>query len=142
MLRQVRNNTLTQEIFEFLQIAYNDKKASNESLVAQLEAVGNLIKKEHYLTNHKETIKNIEEIFAFTNIGILHSIKFIINILSYIDQKRLLEMYLNYENYANKPLFIVNNWLSVEDLEDGGTIVGWKSQQSLNPDNLMCGLTV
>jgi len=89
MFKQVLNNPVTAEIFEFLKEQYGDKKSSVDSLITQLKEVGKIIGCDDWGFNIRGMIKKIDNLNTCQNIGLLDSIKFIINNSNYIEQKNL-----------------------------------------------------
>ena len=97
------------------------------------------MKLENCLNELKLTVKSIENLYLCKNIGLLDSINFIICKSNYIEQKKMLESLLNYENYLNKPLYTVYNWLPEIDHEEVGAL-GSELQQSLGSGDSVCGV--
>ena len=142
--RQIMKNNVTQEILKFLQCHYETCSAPVESLVKQLRILSGVVKDENCLTNLKVTIVKIEEIYKCANKGLLDSIEFIIqNTMknsNYVEMIKFLESFLNYKKYANKPLYVVYNWLTNAHPQEGEADGSWELQQGLNPDDTILGI--
>ncbi len=68
----------------------------------------------------------------------MDSIDFITKMTNYIEQKNLMESFLRYEKFVDKPLYLRCNWLPGSD-PNGGMVVGnWELQLSLNPGDSVC----
>ena len=138
MYKQVVNNTVSSEIFFFLKDHYDGIKAPIDSLIRQLKEVEVSTKTEDSLSDLKKTMKKIEGLNICQNKGLLDSIDFITKMTNYIEQKNLMESFLRYENFVDKPLYLRCNWLPGSD-PNGGMVVGnWELQLSLNPGDSVC----
>jgi hypothetical protein len=138
MYKQVVNNTVSSEIFFFLKDHYDSIKAPVDSLIRQLKEVEVSTKTEDSLSDLKKTMKKIKGLNICQNKGLLDSIDFITKMTNYIDQKNLMESFLRYENFVDKPLYLRCSWLPGSD-PNGGMVIGdWELQLSLNPGDSVC----
>ena len=138
MYKQVMNNAVTSEVFAFLREHYVGNKSPVDSLITQLKEVGVLTKTEDCLADLRGTMKKIESLNKCMNKGLLDSIDFITKMTNYIEQKKLMESFLRYENFVDKPVYVRCIWLPGTDPEDGVGIESWEFQQSLNPGDSVC----
>ena len=142
--RQIRCNSVTNAIFESLQGHYEHCKAPMDSLVDQLRKINVLTGDANCLLDLNGTIKMIEKLYKCVNNGLMDSLNFLItNTLktnNYIDMIRCLESFLNYQNYANRPLYVVYNWLPALDPQEGEANGSCGLQQGLNPDDSILGI--
>jgi hypothetical protein len=97
------NNTLSSEIFFFLKDV--GIKEPVDSLIRQLKEVEVSTNTEDSLSDLKKTMKKIEGLNICQNKGLLDSIDFITKMTNYIEQKNLMESFLRYENFVDKPLY-------------------------------------
>ena len=59
---------------------------------------------------------------------------------NYIEMIKFLKSFLNYKNYANKPLHDFYNWLTNAHPQEGEADGSWELQQGLNPDDTILGI--
>jgi len=83
-------------------------------------------------------MKKIEGLNICQNKGLLDSIDFITKMTNYIEQKNLMESFLRYQNFVDKPLYLRCSWLPGSD-PNGGMVIGdCELQLSLNPGDSVC----
>ena len=59
---------------------------------------------------------------------------------NYVEMIKFLESFLNYKNYVKEPVYVVYNWLTNVDPQEGEADGSWELQQGLNPDDTILGI--
>ena len=59
---------------------------------------------------------------------------------NYVEMIKFLESFLNYKNYVKEPVYVVYNWLTNVDPQEGEADGSWELKQGLNPDDTILGI--
>ena len=59
----------------------------------------------------------------------------------YVEIIKFLDSLLNYRYYNNRPLYVVDNWLTAVGPQEGEAGGTWELQKCLNPDDSILGVT-
>ena len=142
--RQIKCNSVTNAVFVWLHCHYKKSKASIESLIDQVNKISKQLKVDNCLANIQDTIKKIELMDKCVNKGLMDSINFLItNTIKDNEYKKMIEslnVFLNYQNYKDKPLYVVYSWLPEQDTLGGRTSGSWEEQRDLEPGDSIVGI--
>ena len=135
---------VTNTVFESLRVYYKRYKAPIESLNNQLKKIGKQLNIEDCLININSTINKIESLYKCVNKGLVDSIDFLItntkNDNKYKEMITCLEGLLCYQNYVDKELYVVYNWVPAHDASEERIYGSWHEQRGLEPGDSILGI--